>query len=33
MLNRLTINALLKTVIATLGMATVILLSLTAWDS
>ena len=33
MLNRLTINTLLKAVIATLGAAVVIMLSLTAWNS
>ena len=33
MLNRVTINALLKTVIGVLGAAVVIMLSLSAWDS
>jgi hypothetical protein len=33
MLNRLTINTLLKAVIATLGAAVVIMLSLSAWNS
>jgi hypothetical protein len=33
MLNRVTINTLLKTVIAALGAAVVIMLSLSAWDS
>jgi methyl-accepting chemotaxis protein len=33
MLNRMTISALLKTVIATLGAAVLIMLSLNAWDS
>ena len=33
MLNRVTINALLRTVIGVLGAAVVIMLSLSAWDS
>lgn len=33
MLNRVSINVLLKTVIATLGAAVVIMLSMGAWDS
>ncbi len=33
MLNRVTISTLLKTVIMTLGIAVVVMLSLTAWDS
>ena len=33
LLNRVTINALLKAVIAILGASVVSLLSLTAWDS
>lgn len=33
MLNRMTINALLRTVIAVLGAAVVIMLSLSAWTS
>src|SRR5580698_10865650 len=33
MLNRVTISTLLKTVIMTLGIAVIVMLSLTAWDS
>ena len=33
MLNRVTINTLLKTVIAALGVVVVIMLSLSAWES
>src|ERR1700733_7677277 len=33
MLNRVTISTLLKTVIMTLGLAVIVMLSLTAWDS
>ncbi len=32
MLNRVTISTLLKTVIMTLGLAVIVMLSLTAWE-